>query len=425
MDDVESAHTVWRTDHVEPGPGRWQRVQVSASDHRWASSDPPALTDEWLVSPPLDVATTGSFSFSFRHRHNFKYKGQKNHSGGLLMISTDGTHFSQIPSGALTPPYSGIFDGTGTNPLTDHPAYVRSNGSNPAQDVVTVSLGTAYQGKTVYIGFVSATDAITVPGTWTGWEIDDIAFSNITNTPFDLTAADAGVCVNVTPLEGTPQSAPIGSPFATPLQALVRNAHGVPVPGLPVTFSVPIAGASATLNGPGSVITDASGVATAPILTANAIQGTYSASATAGLRATTFALTNAAAAAEADLAITKTDGVSSVTAGGSVTYTITASNAGPGNAPGTRIADPLPASLTATWTCVGAGGGSCTAAGIGNINDIVDLPAGASVTYTLGAVVAPAATGQLSNTATVIAARASPIAIPATIRPPTPTPSPR
>jgi uncharacterized repeat protein (TIGR01451 family) len=108
-------------------------------------------------------------------------------------------------------------------------------------------------------------------------------------------------------------------------------------------------------------------------------------------------------AAQADLAITKTDGVTAVTAGGSVTYTITASNAGPSSAAGATVADTFPASLTCTWTCVGAGGGTCTAAGSGNLNDTVNLPAGGSVTYTASCTVAAAATGTLANTATVAA----------------------
>jgi uncharacterized repeat protein (TIGR01451 family) len=45
----------------------------------------------------------------------------------------------------------------------------------------------------------------------------------------------------------------------------------------------------------------------------------------------------------ADLAITKTDGVTSVTPGGGVTYTVTASNAGPSNAPGASVVDVFPA----------------------------------------------------------------------------------
>ena len=86
--------------------------------------------------------------------------------------------------------------------------------------------------------------------------------------------------------------------------------------------------------------------------------------------------------ASADLSITKTDGVTTATAGGSVTYTIMASNAGPSNATGATVADTFPASLTCTWTCVGAGGGTCTASGSGNINGSVNLPSGGSVTYT-------------------------------------------
>ncbi len=108
-------------------------------------------------------------------------------------------------------------------------------------------------------------------------------------------------------------------------------------------------------------------------------------------------------AQQADLAITKTDGVTTATPGGSVTYTITASNAGPSNAPGSTVSDTFPASLTCTWTCMGSGGGTCTASGSGNLGDTVNLPAGGSVTYTASCTVSASATGTLSNTATVTA----------------------
>lgn len=108
---------------------------------------------------------------------------------------------------------------------------------------------------------------------------------------------------------------------------------------------------------------------------------------------------------QANLGITKTDGVATVTAGASTTYTITASNAGPSAAPGSTVADTFPAScVSPTWTCAGAGGGTCTAAGSGNINDTANLPAGGSVTYTATCPVNGAASGTLVNTATVAAA---------------------
>jgi uncharacterized repeat protein (TIGR01451 family) len=104
----------------------------------------------------------------------------------------------------------------------------------------------------------------------------------------------------------------------------------------------------------------------------------------------------------ADLSITKTDGATTAPIGGNVTYTITASNAGPNPVSGATVADTFPASLTCTWTCSGTGGGTCTASGSGAINNnTVNLPVGASVTYLAQCAVAANASGSLTNTATV------------------------
>lgn len=108
-----------------------------------------------------------------------------------------------------------------------------------------------------------------------------------------------------------------------------------------------------------------------------------------------------------DLAISKTDGATSSIAGGSVTYTIVGSNAGPGDASGASVTDTFPAELsTCNWTCVGANGGTCTGAGAGNINDLVNLPNLASVTYTATCTVSPSAVpgSSVSNTAVIAAA---------------------
>lgn len=110
----------------------------------------------------------------------------------------------------------------------------------------------------------------------------------------------------------------------------------------------------------------------------------------------------------ADLAITKTDGTATFIPGGSTTYTIVATNNGPSDAPGATVADSFPSSLNCTWACFGSGGGSCTAAGAGDINDIVNLPAGASVTYSAHCDISNPAAVPLANLATV----ASPADVP-------------
>ena len=69
---------------------------------------------------------------------------------------------------------------------------------------------------------------------------------------------------------------------------------------------------------------------------------------------------------------------------------------------GAAVADTFPAALTAvTWTCSGTNGGTCTASGSGNLNDLATLPLNGSVTYTVSATVDLGARGTVVNTATV------------------------
>jgi uncharacterized repeat protein (TIGR01451 family) len=115
-------------------------------------------------------------------------------------------------------------------------------------------------------------------------------------------------------------------------------------------------------------------------------------------------ITTASCPIDADLSITKTDGQASAVPGQPITYTITAGNAGPSAVTGATLADTFPASLTGVaWTCAGAGGGTCPASGSGNINASVNLPVGGSVTFTVNATIDPAASGTLTNTATITA----------------------
>lgn len=107
---------------------------------------------------------------------------------------------------------------------------------------------------------------------------------------------------------------------------------------------------------------------------------------------------------QADLSITKSDGVDGVIAGDMTTYTIGVANAGPSDAPSAMVTDNFPADLTGcTWTCAGSDGGSCGASGSGDISESVDLPAGGSVSFEATCTMSLSATGTVSNTATVAA----------------------
>lgn len=113
--------------------------------------------------------------------------------------------------------------------------------------------------------------------------------------------------------------------------------------------------------------------------------------------------------AEADLSITKSDGVDTAVPGQPLVYEIVVSNAGPADADDATVTDAFPPTLQGvTWECTAAGGASCTgvdpgdpASGSGDLAETVDLPAGGSVTYTVTATVDQGASGTLTNTATV------------------------
>jgi uncharacterized repeat protein (TIGR01451 family) len=104
----------------------------------------------------------------------------------------------------------------------------------------------------------------------------------------------------------------------------------------------------------------------------------------------------------ADLAITITDGSLTYTPGTSVTYTITVTNNGPSTAPGALVANSAPTGTSITsWTALFAGGATGIASGTGNISELVSLPLGASITYSVILAVPSNYTGPLTNTATV------------------------
>ena len=139
--------------------------------------------------------------------------------------------------------------------------------------------------------------------------------------------------------------------------------------------------------------------------TPNPIANTATVSSLTPPLVSTSAITNTPVAAPVtDLHITNTDGVDSVVAGRTTTYTITVTNPlGPSDAIGATVTDTFPVALTAVaWTCTGTGGGACPASGSGNINTPVTVPVGATVVFSATGTVNPAATGDLVNSAEVI-----------------------
>ncbi|MBL8919294.1 MAG: tandem-95 repeat protein [Myxococcaceae bacterium] len=106
--------------------------------------------------------------------------------------------------------------------------------------------------------------------------------------------------------------------------------------------------------------------------------------------------------APANLEVTLTNGVATSVPGTMTTYTLRVRNLGAGDASGARVIDTLPGALQGpTWTCAATGAATCPASGSGNLNVLVDIPAGQEVVFTITGTINPSSTGTLTNTASV------------------------
>src|SRR5450631_2346314 len=169
---------------------------------------------------------------------------------------------------------------------------------------VTVNFAAPGSGASATLSFASAvTDASGVASVTAtanaiagNYSVTGSVAGVVTPATFSLTNT-VGAASTMTANAGTtPQSAAINTAFANPPAVTVRDAGNNPVPGVSVTFTAPGAGPSGLFSNSTTtivVVTDASGIASAPF-TANSIAGgpyTVTAAA-AGLTTVNFSLTN-------------------------------------------------------------------------------------------------------------------------------------
>lgn len=201
-DDAEAANVAW-TFAAAPSPATtfaWRREAVSPLAHHFFGPNPSGPADISLVSPPLTVGTSG-FSFSFSHRYDFEFTTASSTAwdGAVLELSTDdGATWADIGASA-SPGYNVTLSNQvdDVNPLRGRAAFGRQSVGYPAFHTTTVTLGNTYDGQTVRVRLRIGADANTAA---TGWEVDDLVFTGLTNTPFPTRVTDRALCVNRPPV---------------------------------------------------------------------------------------------------------------------------------------------------------------------------------------------------------------------------------
>jgi hypothetical protein len=188
-DNVESPTSVWtragfQADEI------WQRTATAPTNYAWVGLDASSQSDTQLTSPDLVVSATDSLVIRFDHRYQFERSGTTNFDGGVIEVSSDGGRTWQDISTYAAPGYGGVL--TSGNPLVGRNAFVGQSASWPNTDAVSLDLGTALAGRTIRVRFRIATDSGTGAA---GWQLDNLAFSGITNLPFPALVDNAGRCI--------------------------------------------------------------------------------------------------------------------------------------------------------------------------------------------------------------------------------------
>ena len=240
---------------------------------------------------------------------------------------------------------------------------------------------------------------------------DDLVVTSATAPTFSKVFSAAVLPGNSTTLTFTIDNTVAGAGalsalnFSDDLNAMVSGAKGGGASTN--TCGGTLSGSSTLLYSGGSVAAGATCTIAVPVsiptgVTGGAYPNTTTNLTSGGLLVATPATADLTVTPTADLSVTKSDGITALIAGQTLTYTIVASNAGAGDDPSVTLTDTLPTELSCSYTSAVAGGATGnTAAGSGNLAETLSMPSGAAATYTLSCLVDISFSGTLSNTATI------------------------
>ncbi|AKU95579.1 Chitinase [Labilithrix luteola] len=200
---VDTTGKAWTSESAPSSVGNGFEWSVDNGIGYWHVADLVGVADHRLVSPALHVSTTEEFTLSFKTRWEFDSIAQDDQyfDGAVVEMSEDnGTTWTDVGA-YFSPGYGGTIFGDGGNPLAGRAAFTAGSPNYPDVVQAAARFGTAYAGKIVKLRFRFASDK-----EWgsTGWDIQDLALTGITNTSFGDPVADTTACAPSDPIPTSP-----------------------------------------------------------------------------------------------------------------------------------------------------------------------------------------------------------------------------
>lgn len=211
IDNVDTRQTAWKpsTPKANSFATPWTRTFEGANGW-WSVVDVPEKGNQTLTSPPFTIEGT-TLGLSFKHRWSFRFSTRRNVDidGGVVELSVDGGTTWKDASEYGAVDYNTTLDNSdrSDNPYKGRRAYGNKSAGYPDAWVSShIDVTFPEPPETVRIRFRTGTG--TGFSGAQGWDVDDIALTGATSTPFWAFVTHQDVCDENGPVAsaGNPQS---------------------------------------------------------------------------------------------------------------------------------------------------------------------------------------------------------------------------
>jgi len=201
-DSVETKLVGW-TAAGEGGDALWSRAGDATGNHVLLGSEATFETDVQLVSPVLQASATQPLVVTLQHAYKLdatQFPGVF-FDGGVIELTDDGgATWRDVRELGADPIYPGIISIDFINALAGRKVFGGTSAAYPQRVPLALDFGTQFAGQPVQLRFRLGTDSCCAPSgppapVPSGWQLDDIAITGITNTPFPGFVAEPTKCV--------------------------------------------------------------------------------------------------------------------------------------------------------------------------------------------------------------------------------------
>jgi hypothetical protein len=225
IDHIDTTLLAW-TPTGDGAAALWSRSSDATGNHVLLGSESALFSDTQLVSPVLQVSATQPLVVTLQHAYNLEATrfAQVFFNGGVIEVSNDGgATWRDVTQIGVDPGYPGSISIDFLNPLSGRRVFGGRNAAFPDREKLSLDFGTKFAGQAIQLRFRIGTETCC---TAFGWQLDDIAVTGITNTPFPgfvpeptrciaSTAANAPDESRVIQVRGMPRTSLAGVPGPT------------------------------------------------------------------------------------------------------------------------------------------------------------------------------------------------------------------